>query len=149
EPRVGFAWNPATGKTLIRGGYGIFDVLPLPYEFAISIQHGIPFVKEIFGNSPAPGSFPTGAFQQLSTSTNLLRSTYVEHAPKRNYVMQWNLSIARELSSSLALTLGYVGSRGVHQPYKLDNMDMVLPTRTAAGYVWPCGPDGNGNPCVS
>jgi hypothetical protein len=149
EPRVGFAWNPSGGKTLIRGGFGIFDVLPLPYEFAVSIQHGVPFVKEVFGNSIPAGSFPTGAFQQLSIAPTSLRSVYVEHAPKRNYVMQWNLSVARELSSTLALTLGYVGSRGVHQPYKLDNMDMVLPTLSPAGYVWPCGPDGNGNPCAA
>lgn len=149
EPRVGFAWNPGGGRTLVRGGFGIFDVLPLPYEFSISYQHGVPFVQEIFGNVIPPGSFPTGAFQQLAASSTSSRSVYVEHAPKRNYVMQWNLSLARELSSTLAVTLGYVGSRGVHQPYKLDNMDMVLPTLTPAGYMWPCGPDGTGNPCAS
>jgi len=34
EPRVGFAWNPrGISKTLLRGGFGVFDVLPLPYEF--------------------------------------------------------------------------------------------------------------------
>ncbi len=27
EPRVGVAWNPRGGKTLVRGGFGIFDVL--------------------------------------------------------------------------------------------------------------------------
>jgi hypothetical protein len=149
EPRVGFAWNPGGGRTLVRGGFGIFDVLPLPYEFAISFQHAVPFVQEVFGNVIPPGSFPTGAFQQLATASTSSRSVYVEHAPKRNYVMQWNLSVARELSSTLALTLGYVGSRGVHQPYKLDNIDMVLPTQTSAGYLWPCGPDGNGNPCAT
>jgi Carboxypeptidase regulatory-like domain/TonB-dependent Receptor Plug Domain/TonB dependent receptor-like, beta-barrel len=149
EPRVGFAWNPGSGRTLFRGGFGIFDVLPLPYEFSISYQHGVPFVQEIFGNDIPPGSFPTGAFQLLSATSTSFRSVYVEHAPKRNYVMQWNLSLARELSSTLAVTIGYVGSRGVHQPYKMDNIDMVLPTLTSAGYVWPCGPDGNGNPCAT
>jgi hypothetical protein len=62
--------------------------------------------------------------------------------------MQWNVSLARELSSNLAVTVGYVGSRGIHQPYRVDNIDMVLPTLTPAGYVWPCGPDGKGDPCV-
>lgn len=147
EPRVGFAWNPSGGKTLIRGGFGIFDVLPLPYEFSTSFQHAEPFVQELFGNVLAPGAFPTGAFQQLTNVSNASRSVYVEHAPKRNYVMQWNLSLSRELSSTLALTLGYVGSRGVHQPYKVDNIDFVMPTLTSTGYVWPCGPDGTGNPC--
>ena len=42
--------------------------------------------------------------------------------------MQWNLGIARELTSTLSLTIGYVGSRGVHLPYRMDNIDMVLPT---------------------
>ena len=149
EPRMGFAWNPKGGRTLVRGGFGIFDVLPLPYEFSISFQHAVPFVEEIFGNTVPAGSFPTGAFQELSTRADSLRSVYVEHAPKRNYVMQWNLSLARELSSTLAVTVGYVGSRGVHQPYKVDNIDMVLPTSTPAGYLWPCGPDGNGNPCAT
>jgi hypothetical protein len=152
EPRVGFAWNPRSGRTLVRGGFGIFDVLPLPYEFTISIQHAVPFVQEIFGNTFPAGSFPTGAYQQLITESTASRSVYVENNPKRNYVMQWNLSVAREMSSTLAVTVGYVGSRGVHQPYRADNIDMVLPTLTPAGYVWPCGPNGKdqlGNPCIA
>jgi hypothetical protein len=137
EPRLGFAWNPQGGRTLIRGGFGIFDVLPLPYEFTTSIQHAVPFVQEIFGNSLPAGSFPTGAYQQLIAESTASRSVYVENNPKRNYVMQWNLGVAHELASTLAVTVGYVGSRGVHQPYRMDNIDMVLPTLTAAGYVFP------------
>ena len=41
--------------------------------------------------------------------------------------------MARELTSTLALTVGYVGSRGVHEPYRVDNIDMVIPTFTSAG----------------
>src|SRR5712691_11242651 len=44
--------------------------------------------------------------------------------------------------------VGYVGSRGVHMPYRTEDADMVLPTLTPAGYLWPCGPDGSGNPCA-
>jgi hypothetical protein len=137
EPRLGFAWDPRGGRTLFRGGFGLFDVLPLPYEFTTSIQHAVPFVQEIFADVLPPGSFPTGAFEQFSAESTSSRALYVEHDPKRNYVMQWNLSVARELSSTLAVTVGYVGSRGIHQPYRMDNIDMVLPTLTGAGYVFP------------
>jgi Carboxypeptidase regulatory-like domain/TonB dependent receptor len=150
EPRLGFAWNPRGGKTLVRGGFGIFDVLPLPYEFTTTIQHALPFAHEIYANNIVPpGDFPTGAFEHFSNVTSASRSLFVELKPRRNYVMQWNFSVARELSSTLAVTLGYVGSRGVHQPYRMDNIDMVLPDLTSAGYLWPCGPDASGNACAA
>jgi hypothetical protein len=137
EPRVGFAWDPRGGKTLIRSGFGIFDVLPLPYEFNLSFQRAVPFVQSIFASGLQPGTFPTGAYQQFSAESTSGLATYVEFKPKRNYVMQWNLSVARELTPTLAVTIGYVGSRGVHLPYRVDNIDMVLPTLTPAGYVFP------------
>jgi hypothetical protein len=136
EPRIGFAWNPRGGKTLVRGGFGVFDVLLLPYEFNLSFQRAAPFVNSIFENTLKPGDFPTNAYVAGLASPSAL-GTYVEQHPKRNYVMQWNLSVARELSSTLALTVVYVGSRGVHLPYRVDNIDMVLPTLTATGYVFP------------
>src|SRR6267143_2103813 len=137
EPRAGFAWSPRGGKTLVRGGFGIFDVLPLPYEFQSSFQLAVPFVHSIFANTLQPGMFPTDSFQQFSTQSNFGLGTYVEFNPKRNYVMQWNLGIARELTTTLSVTIGYVGSRGVHLPYRVDNIDMVLPTLTPTGYVFP------------
>ena len=137
EPRLGFAWNPRGGKTLFRGGFGIFDVLPLPYEFSLTFQRAAPFTRTIVGLDPAPGSLPTGAYQQFINQQNTNLAYYADPHPKRNYVMQWNLSVARELTSTLAVTVGYVGSRGVHQPYRVDNIDMVLPTLTSSGWLWP------------
>jgi len=95
------------------------------------------------------GGCQTSAFEKSKNVPGTSRSSFIEYNPKRNYVMQWNLSVARELSSSLSVTLGYVGSRGVHQPYRVDNIAMVLPTLTSAGYLWPCGPDGTpGTTCA-
>src|SRR6202011_858688 len=83
------------------------------------------------------GSLPLGAYNQFISQPDTNLAYYADPNPKRNYVMQWNFSVARELTSTLALTIGYVGSRGVHQPYRMDNIDMVLPTLTSAGYIFP------------
>jgi hypothetical protein len=139
EPRVGLAWSPLPdNKTIVRAGFGMFDVLPLPYEFSLTIPAVTPFSNQIFAEALTPGSFPGGAFQQFSSTLTALRANYTEHAPKRNYVMQWNINLERELASGLTATLGYVGSHGVHQPFRQDNFDMVLPIGlTPAGYLFP------------
>jgi hypothetical protein len=40
--------------------------------------------------------------------------------------------------------VAYVGSRGVHQPFRVDEADLIIPTPTSAGYLWP-QVDVNGN----
>jgi len=138
EPRLGLAWSPFAGdKTVVRAGAGMFDVLPLPYEFTLTIPNSAPFAKQIFAEELPPGSFPVGAYNQSFGSSTVSRASYTEHHPKRNYVTQWNFNLERQLPGGLTGTLGYVGSHGVHQPYRQDNFDTVLPTLTAAGYLYP------------
>jgi len=61
--------------------------------------------------------------------------------------MQWNLNLQRELFRDLTATIGYVGSHGIHQPFRVDDADMVMPKLTSAGYLWP-QVDVDGNECV-
>jgi hypothetical protein len=75
---------------------------------------------------------------------------FIEQHPHRNYAMNWNLNIQHEIASSLTAMLAYVGSHTVHSTFSTDDSNMVLPTLTSAGYLWPCGPDGGaGNTCVA
>jgi hypothetical protein len=58
------------------------------------------------------------------------------------FAMQWNLNIQRQLSRSLALTLGYVGSAGVHLAHPSVEADMVPPSlvhfdTASDSYIFP------------
>ncbi len=133
EPRIGFAWDPFhNGKMAVRGGAGLFDVLPLPYQFILLETQAIPFFQYTTLKGLPFFQVPTSAL-----TGNKLRSTFIESNPKRNYVAQWNLNLQYQLTPSVAAMVAYVGSRGVHQPFRVDEADLIIPTKTSAGYLWP------------
>ena len=149
EPRLGFAWDPFnSGKTSVRGGFGMYDVLPLPGYFLLQQNQAAPFMifKSIKGapltsGLASLGGFAAGVGQPLlvNSTQSLLAASTIETNPHRSYVMQWDLDVQRQVAPSLTLTLGYVGSHGVHLLMRGDDGNMTIPTLTSAGYLFPLG----------
>ena len=145
EPRIGIAWDPfKDGKTSIRAGGGIFDVLPLRVEMAPGVDGVYPFQHTLTNVGPLqPNDFvlgsttPAGAFADPAVAGSQIYYV-VQFNPKRNYVAQWNLNIQREIFRDTTVLVGYVGSRGIHMWFQADGSNMVLPTKTPLGYMWPC-----------
>jgi len=135
EPRVGFSWDPfKDGKTAVRGGFGIFDVLPLPYEFGLNTAATAPF--QIIGLDKT-NTLGSGIDPNVSFNPNSIRNRYIDQNPHRADVLNWNFNIQRQLGSAWTLTAGYVGSRSVHLSVAADDINLVPPVQTSAGILIP------------
>jgi hypothetical protein len=62
---------------------------------------------------------------------------YVDTNIKRNYVYQYNLNIQRQLTNTLSVTLAYAGSRAIHNPFQLDDINTVFPYSIQGRWVFP------------
>jgi Carboxypeptidase regulatory-like domain/TonB dependent receptor/TonB-dependent Receptor Plug Domain len=178
EPRLGFAWDPfKDGKSSIRGSFGLYDVDPFAGYFLLQQNQAAPFLifKSVTGNANFPTCGPSnpacttatafaspfqaqeGGEQLVNSTASKLAMSTIEGEPHRNYVQQWTLSVQRQLASDLSLTVGYVGSHGVHLLMRGDDGNMSgapgspsgePAVQTPYGYLFPCGPAGAEASCT-
>jgi hypothetical protein len=109
QPHFGFAWTPGNNeKTVVRSAYALIVNEPITNV-----------VVGAAGNPPLANPLTyTGSFA-LANAINLAKAAglapaSVAHGFDNSYVQTWNLNLQRELSPTLAVMAGYVGSKGTH-----------------------------------
>ena len=148
QPRVGFAWTPGGGRTVLRGAYTMSSYLegtgtnlrlPINPPFAgeheldyTRLQTGLPGSTLDAGSSP----FNTANIDPLAGSTLRVWDPNVRPAVST----QWNFSVQRQFGNTSTLQLAYVGQRTTHlmvpMPYfqsQLLSDGTVAPTAFFAG----------------
>lgn len=129
-PRIGFALDPfGTGKTAIRGGYGMFFEHGTADEANTgSLEGGAPLVLDMTHLNPTDWN-TIGLAKDGNSLTFPLNVTSIPSEEVWPYVQQWSLSVQQQLDQKSLLSVAYVGSKGTNLPVELQ-MNQLKPVPT-------------------
>jgi len=132
QPRIGFAWDPTgAGKTVIRGGYGIFyDQLfqnltlfsltqtnPVLYQTILNLTNSDVGVGQLatfrFGVDPLPTAPPGFSFSNLAVGGFGRINDPDSSEP---YVQKFSLGFETQLNESMTFSSDFVHTLGLHEP---------------------------------
>jgi trimeric autotransporter adhesin len=129
-PRGGFAWS-VTNNQVIRGGYGFYWA---PTQFSgvgetamgrLGYTATTTYLSSTDGNRTPANSlsdpFPAGITPPQGNSLGLATGAggvidFVDQNSRAGQVQQFSIDYSREMNGSIAVSIGYSGSRSQHMP---------------------------------
>jgi hypothetical protein len=129
-PRIGFAWDPTgTGKTALRGGYGIFFEHGTADEANTgSLEGSSPIVLNMTQVNPAGWStigLDDSAGAGYNRTAFPLNVTAIPMKTVWPYIQQWSLSVEHELPGNALASVAYVGSKGTHLTAEIESNQLA------------------------
>jgi hypothetical protein len=132
EPRVGIAWRPVSGSSLVvRAGYGVEYNTSVYQSIAEQMAQQSPLSKSLsVQNSAAdPLTLANGFNASPATTPN----TFADDPNFRiGYVQNWKVAVQRDFPGSLIVTATYLGIKGTR------GVQEFLPNTFPAGAADPC-----------
>jgi hypothetical protein len=116
DPRIGIAWDPFRDhKTSVRAGFGIFHEPLAARTFLNAYSENPPSNTVVLSGPGAVALFPAPA-ACAPACTPPYGAVYGLNyeANTSPYVMQYNLTVQRDVGKGTVASLGYIGSQGVH-----------------------------------
>lgn len=114
EPRIGIAWRPISGSSLlIRSGYDVTNDTSVYQSAAYAMAQQAPLSTSLSVANSINCPFNIASpFGSLPCSTTSADTFAIDPNFKVGYVQSWNLSMQRDLPYSLQMVATYLGIKG-------------------------------------